>query len=164
MKTDLRVTKYNPKFRDVSGKYLKNEWTAFSDVGKYFTGDLFLIEEYYSMENKYIKAVEYFFRLNNVDRVTVVGLEKYDIESKVLDETMQDVGEKVENSATFHVRDLSSLLKLILREYLWCELHSPDEAVKVKFGYDYYMYFYSKRANIYDELLNGISEIGLFVD
>jgi uncharacterized protein YydD (DUF2326 family) len=32
----LRTTKYNPEFRNDQGYYIKDEWTAVSDIGNIF--------------------------------------------------------------------------------------------------------------------------------
>ena len=34
----FRVTKYDPRFRDPSGAYMREEWTAVSDIGRTFGG------------------------------------------------------------------------------------------------------------------------------
>ena len=161
MQTDLRVTKYNPQLRDSSGKHLKDEWTSYSDVGKYFDGVLFEIEQYYEVENKYINAIIAFFEANDIDNVKVENLEKFDLDDKI-DDSMKEIFSKIENSSVIQLKSLQGLLKLILREYLWCELKSLDDGVKIKFGYDYYMYFYSKKG--IESIMNKVCDIGLYVD
>ena len=31
-----RITKYNPEFRDEEGRYILDEWTSVTDIGKEF--------------------------------------------------------------------------------------------------------------------------------
>lgn len=36
--TAFEVMKYNPKYRDSYGSYLKDEWTSYSDISELFDG------------------------------------------------------------------------------------------------------------------------------
>ena len=52
-----RITKYNPKYRQLDGKYLNNEWTSYSDIGKKYNGKLFTMQNYIEVENSYVTAI-----------------------------------------------------------------------------------------------------------
>jgi hypothetical protein len=88
-------------------------------------------------------------------------LEKKDLNDRI-DASMKEVYSKIENGSVVPLDRLSDLLKLILREYLWCELVSLDEDVSVTFGYDYYMYFHSNTD--IEGIVKKIEDIGLYVD
>ncbi len=52
-----RISKYNPKFRSFTGKYINDEWTSISDIGKIYNNKEFTKKEYIITENKYISAI-----------------------------------------------------------------------------------------------------------
>ncbi len=58
--TAFEVMKYNPKFRNLEGHYLKKEWTEF-EIGKIFDGVELIYEDYKVVEDKYILAFQYLF-------------------------------------------------------------------------------------------------------
>ena len=41
-----RIAKYNPKYRNNKGAFVKNEWTSFSDIDKIFNGKKLTLENY----------------------------------------------------------------------------------------------------------------------
>ena len=48
------IVKYRPEFYDKKGRYQKDEWTSFSDVGKEYEGRIVTMEEYLEIENRFI--------------------------------------------------------------------------------------------------------------
>ena len=50
MKNEYRITKYNPKFRNNIGHYLRDEWIDYSEIGKFFMDEEFTYEEYIKKE------------------------------------------------------------------------------------------------------------------
>lgn len=40
-KLELQITKYDPQYRDEMGIYLRDEWTAISQIGDTFEGESF---------------------------------------------------------------------------------------------------------------------------
>ena len=70
------ITKYNPLFRDEARRYLKEDWTAISDIGKSYEGKTLTIDGYKQVEDSYIKAIELimeyleipFFSIDHVSR------------------------------------------------------------------------------------------------
>ena len=52
-----RITKYNPKYRNSSGAYLKDGWTSISDIGTIYNGKKSTLKEYFKIEEAYVKAI-----------------------------------------------------------------------------------------------------------
>lgn len=131
-----RITKYDPKLRDMDGCYIRDEWTEFGDVGiKKCT-----LEEYEAMEAFYIDAVMKFAVCLNIEGLQCFGVEKHDEPDEMdMPSAWRALYNKVTLGATVVIADLPILLKLILRNYLWCKL-GCDERMFVHFGYDYYMF------------------------
>ncbi|MBK7468927.1 MAG: hypothetical protein IPJ43_20270 [Saprospiraceae bacterium] len=44
--SSFEVMKYNPIYRDSSGKYIKDEWTDYSDIGKILNGVVLTFLDY----------------------------------------------------------------------------------------------------------------------
>ena len=73
----IRVTKYNPQYRDTNDVYTREEWTSFSDINKVFQGKLFSLNEYLLVEEKYIKAVKTILKEKNIKNLKIRDLEIY---------------------------------------------------------------------------------------
>jgi len=156
-----RVTKYNPQYRNKNGAYTKEEWTSISEIGKMYGDKLFELEEYLNYENAYISAVLIAMKANNVHSLKIKHFEEHYIESSDMPINDGDmVIDEIKNRKIINCANLEFLIKLILREIVWCKLVSDD--VLVHFGYDYYMYIISRKK--LDSEAKLISDLGLFVE
>ena len=155
-----RITKYNPNFRDEKGRYVKNDWSCFSDVGKTFEDGALTLDGYESVEVLYIEAILSFVKCMNIPYLECKDVEKDDeIEAVSKDESF--VYKQVKNNSKVNLKNLPVLLKLILRNYLWCRL-VYGEQMFVHFGYDYYMYV--GVAEGCEKVIKQIEASGLFVE
>lgn len=68
------ICKYDPQFRDSSGRYLRDEWTCPSEIGKTFEGREFTRNEYLEVEHAHISSVMHFFRATGLPRLRVCNL------------------------------------------------------------------------------------------
>ncbi|WHY94597.1 hypothetical protein QNK12_14495 [Neobacillus cucumis] len=128
-----RVTKYNPLHRDVNGSYKnQDEWTSYSEIGSKVSE-----EEYLKTEENYIIAIFSFMNEMNLDKMYLNALElNFDeVEKQNAPEFMSKMwlGKGVSK------QEIKELVKLTLREAIWCKLSYKKEFF-VHFGYDYYMY------------------------
>lgn len=119
-----RITKYNPSKR-IDGKYLIDEWTSFSDVGKVFNGSVLKLDEYATVESSYIEFLFNIMKYCNVENIKICQLEKM---SKVQWKDQQII-------TLFQVK---SFIQDCLREKCWAKLEA--ENFFIHFGYDYYVY------------------------
>ena len=158
-----RITKYNPKFRDHTGAYKKDDWISFSDIGKSFENKVLSAEGYLNTEEAYIEAISLFMDESRINALKVILLSKHKEPNKndvwyssSLLETYQSVSDDtmIEKPVALHVA------RLDLREYIWCKLES--EKMFVHFGYDYYMYIGSAKKPIH--IIPQIEALGLFVE
>jgi len=161
-----RITKFDPKFRDKYGRYIKNDWTSISDVNKVVNGQILSFESYLHVEDKYVQAVLDFSKYFSVPSLKIVGLEKYSETLKVSNERwyteeLKKVYSLIEEGLDVSNENIEYVCKLILRNDLWCKLEY-EKRMFIHFGYDYYMYIVSDGYN--EELLNKISDNGLFVE
>ncbi len=160
------VTKYDPAFRDENGYYTKDDWTSRSDIGKIYDGRSFTLELYLETEQKYIAAAKLFFQFHNCSAVLIGSLEKRAFsagESSFPDyEKANLVYHQMAENGIILLNDLDTVTRLILREYIWCELFcAQSKDIAVRFGYDYYMYFNSPLTM--EGLFKTIEEMGLFI-
>jgi hypothetical protein len=139
-----RVTKYDPSQSGPDGARTAQEWTSVSDLGRVFGGERLEAEAYLSVEDAYVEAVMAFFDESGAPHVRLDELE-YDPESAGEHAAHPGLGEPplpgvplVENQAVAR-DDLPAVVRLALREVLWCKLSAPS-GFFVHFGYDYYMY------------------------
>lgn len=116
----FRITKYNPIYR-VDGKYIIDEWTDYSDIGKRVT-----VEEYLRIEKKYVDFIEYIVSDLIIDGFYIECYEKYDKSCSWRDKQY------------IHHQEISSIISDVLRNKCWCKL--SNRKMYVHFGWDYYMY------------------------
>ena len=160
----FRITKYDPCFRNDSGKYLRNEWSSYYDIGKAFCDGILTKSEYLKKEEAYIQAVELLCDANELNSMRVVKLEKHcpqEIYTLLSREEKSFVND-MQNEMLVERHDMSKVCKMILREIVWAQLESTDESLRIEFGYDYYMYAICKVMS--EKLRKKIRESGLFVE
>ena len=72
-----RITKYNPRFRDHTGAYRKEDWISFSDIGMTFENKVLSATDYLSTEEAYIEAISLFMDESEVSTLEIVLLSKH---------------------------------------------------------------------------------------
>ncbi len=135
-----RITKYNPEFRDEKGRYILDEWTSVSDIGKAFSGNILSEKEYLKIESSYIKAIYLLFEENNVSALNIKSLEIYEGDETIpLKPEEREIISKITDNMTVNITDAEIIAKSVLRELMWCKLCARTD-FEIEFGYDYYMY------------------------
>lgn len=135
----FRITKYDPKCRNDKGVYEKKDWTSVYDVGKSYEGIEFDFNKYKHMEEVYIRVVINTMRLNSVDTFFITDLEKNDYKKYPdFSPEAKEYYDNLKNTQSVPEEKIDLLMKLILRELVWCKLSA--DTMFVHFGYDYYMY------------------------
>ena len=124
---EYRVSKYNPAFRDMDGRYLRDEWTAVSDIGRSFGGAVLTREDYQRVEDAYVATALGFLREAGCASLAVVGLENYGRCPSAPPE-----------GAVVAEPQLGDMIRSILRAEFWCLLEGGS--CFLHFGYDYYLY------------------------
>ncbi len=167
-----RITKYNPFFRDIDGRYTKSEWTSYSDIGKYYYDQRFEIEDYLAIEQKYINSLMLVLNEEKISTLKVMELEKRRtleqiekfMQSKnlLISDEGKSIFSSIKNGDLIDIKNIPHLIQLLLREILWCRLMSPLHNMIVEFGYDYYMYVNCDGINM--ELKSKIQDTGMFVE
>jgi hypothetical protein len=146
---EFRITKYDPHLRDERGRFLKDDWTSVSDVGRTFLGAELSLERYKTVELAYISVVQHFLEEAEVDFLQARGVENH----------RSADGVPQEGSLVRH-ESIPAVVGAMLREEFWCRLESTHAFVHV--GYDYYMY-----VGVSHECQNSVKfaqEQGLFVE
>lgn len=167
-----RISKYNPIYRDRNGIFQNDEWTAVSDIGKNYNNKEVSKEEYLEIEKKYIEALKIIMKEKGINKLIVKELEKEFTLSEVCKqlEEVQIVLSKeeryqfreIEEDYTIGDGKVEGILKLLLREGLWCKLINVEFNFSVEVGYEYYMYVIcSKLSNL---VINEIHNKGLFIE
>lgn len=144
----LRVSKYNPIYRDKGGVYSKDEWTSYSDIGKCFCNKTFTIEDYEDVETAYINTILKVSNAIGVKKFTLISLEKNKTLNELdhLSEGQKKCYSHLEENMRININEITITVKLLLREVVWGKLIS--ENLVIHFGYDYYMYLGVKNINI----------------
>lgn len=158
-----RVTKYDPKLRDETGRYMQDEWTDFSCVGIKINGQICTLEAYEAIENLYVNAVMQFVTCADIGFMECRYVEKNSaiFEDVDIPVSLRAMYDRVVDGVKISKADLPVLLKLLLRNYLWCKLELDDK-IFVHFGWDYYMYIgIAKECR---DVVEYVVKSGLFVE
>jgi len=126
-----RVTKYNPKFRNEQGVYLKDEWTEFGDIGRSFEGKILMEDEYLKTEDAYVKVLLSFLEEGHVDSLKIDREQNF--------RNIKYKGEILAKGQEYELKELEQIFRLILQGKLWCKFKNIDGSY-VDFGGDYYAY------------------------
>lgn len=160
-----RVTKYNPNFRDENGYYtLKEEWTCPSEIGKIINGKEFTLDEYLHVESAYVNTVIKFLTENKLSSLRILQLSILEISpeeksSLLFEPEFTEIN--LDEDAIVSIDEIRTICKMILRNYLGCQLYSKDNFF-VHFGWDYYMFIGS--AIKPTSAIQFATENGLFVE
>lgn len=125
MKFSYRITKYHKCLQEDKRILCSppKEWTSFADVGK----GIVSLDEYMKTESKYIRLILEICKLHKVKSLKIKELDNFNHLKQY------SSNQKISNEI-----ELIELLKLILREKIWCKLCSRN--CEFHFGYDYYLY------------------------
>ncbi|HDK7166223.1 TPA: hypothetical protein PTV44_000026 [Clostridium botulinum] len=163
-----RISKYNPKFRDEYGCYIKQEWTSISDVDEDINGAKVSLEEYLDTESRYIKVLNNILNDLSIEYLYVMELEKQDdiindnyaFEGFTTD--MIKMVSSVKEGQELDREKINYIIKAILREVFWCGLYSKTTHLIIKPGYDFYINIICPELSIC--VIENISELGLYIE
>jgi hypothetical protein len=124
---EYRVTKYDPAFRDRAGRYVRDEWTSFGDIGRPFGGVVLTREEYQRVEDAHVEAALAFLREAGCASLVAAGVENHAGSPLAPAEGDRLAG-----------LQLGEVVRRLLREEFWCRLEGDGCFLHV--GYDYYLY------------------------
>lgn len=150
---EYRITKYNPDQRNSQGFYMLDDWTDWSDIGKVYNKKVFVVDEYLKTEEKYIAIVKMIVFRKRIDVIQIKHLEMpfddADIVSLIKTMKEKKLNMRKEDMALYdeigkgkkkiHYDEIASIIRLLLRGFLWCEL-TYKKRIKIYTGYDFYMY------------------------
>lgn len=162
--TATRVSKYDPALR-IDGVFIGNEWTCYSDVGRTFGGALLTFEEYEHVEHAYVRAVELFLRHVGCTTVSLSSIERNTAPGRFIDRDrfLCAAYERTVEGVEIPTTATGDVVRLILRNHLWCVLSSTAPDASVRFGWDFYMYFDTGTAGLDPTLTEAIEALGLHV-
>lgn len=163
------ISKYNEKNYDENHKYLLKDWTSISDIGKVWMGEFLSKEKYMEVEDNYVEAVVDFFEWHNCfdfkfTRVRKLGYSDNDLFGEGV--RLKNFYDQFIEDMSLSKDDLRDSIRLALRGDLDVEIGCKNNMrLKINFGYDYYMYFYSPfDINDMQDLKAIINERNLFVN
>ena len=164
------ITKYNPIYRDEGRRYLKDDWTAISDIGKSYEGEILTIDGYKQVEDSYIKAIELIMAYLHIPFLLVDHVSRsFDVETftELNKDTRQlyaqdiiEIYHDVKNKDKLEKEQLNGFCRLLLREDIGADVFYPRK-MKVFIGYDYLMGIHTSKS--IDALIPTIEQLGLFV-
>jgi len=164
------ILKYSPK-NYKNRIYTVDEWTSRCEVGKYFNGKQFTIEEYLRVEQQHINVILSIMKAVQSKFVVIRYLEadKADIIESIQDSKFHDIDSPLlqsipllEVKKRIHPNEIPDIVRMALREYIYVELGDKEHKFKIQFGYDYYLYVACTLPK--EELQNIVAKEGLFLD
>jgi hypothetical protein len=151
---DYRISHYNESNKST-------QWTSVSDVVNENNFEE-TFEEYKATENKYINILKYLLDKNGIIKMKIYELEnnmvfENGIVEKLFDKNIFDEL-KIKNGNEYLVKDIVYIIRLCLREIIWCKI--VWENIYIHIGYDYYVYIGGLKIDkdyMENELKNGIT-------
>ncbi|MGB0766751.1 MAG: hypothetical protein ACPGYV_03470 [Phycisphaeraceae bacterium] len=140
-----RLTKYDPRYRDASGAYTRDEWTFFAQVGREVGGRTVTLDEYEAVEAAYIRVVCALVDLAAIGPYHVADPENAPYAA----------------GSNITLEQLSAVLRSLLREEYWCRL-SDSEGYFIHSGWDFYLYLGLPNTIVAPETI--AAEQGLFLE
>ncbi|NNU33980.1 hypothetical protein HK413_07110 [Mucilaginibacter sp. S1162] len=161
----LRISKYDPKYRDANGYYTKDEWTEYYQIDEFFTTEEIAYNEYLIVEDKYVTAITAFFKINDC-----IKIEISDKEFKLTNDKLSDghntyllnTFQNIQTKSIIEFDDLEPVIRLILRGFFWGKLRCLIKDISVEFGYDFYIYFNSMSFSA--DLIKEVNDLGLYIN
>lgn len=151
-----RITKYNPSFRDDNGAYLKDDWTAISDIGRSFDEGKLTPNEYKKNEDAYIIAIHLIMDYLSVPYLIITNVDIPDPTDEIFQkrikkfrefytEEMLDYYSKAKNNDKLNKEKVDFHCRFMLREDIYSEVHYPRK-MKVFIAYDYLMGIHTSKS------------------
>ncbi|HEV2069628.1 MAG TPA: hypothetical protein VGR26_07540 [Acidimicrobiales bacterium] len=122
----FRVSRYDPARHKSS-----QQWTAMSDVGREFDGEVLTMEKYEEVERSYLESIRWFMHDSGADQF-LIG----DVDWSPLAE---DTDRWIRDGLEVDPETAIAVCRLELREHLSFRLDSRNDFY-VHFGFDFYMY------------------------
>lgn len=165
------ISKYNPVFRNCDGRYLKEDWTAISDIGKVFDGIELMVEDYIKIENAYIKAIEIIMDYIELSSLKVCDVRKsfeFDIFNEIISnrkviytDDILETYKCAEKIKTLNLGEVDLFCRLMLREDIGAKVFYPRK-LKVFICYDYLMGINCSKS--IEKIIPQIENLGLYVE
>ena len=132
-----RLTKYDPNHRNHDGSYTKESWTSISDIGNVFEGEILTKEKYLQIETEYVDKLVEVFKESGLTEFHISEYSDYRDEPSIIsDNELLEL--KIKENESFSIEKLPLIIRLTLRDQIWCKISSPKAFIH--FGYDFYCY------------------------
>lgn len=167
-----RISKYSPIYRDERGRYLKDDWTSYADIGKKFNGNQLTLEEYINVERNYQKIVKRICEECEATTLVVKELERgFSVEEiknilikKEIELSEEDIRfiTDIKNGYLVSLDNLRKIVSFILKDCFWCKLECPTSKVTIEFGYDLYVYITCNE--ISKQTIQWVEKVGMYIE
>ena len=147
----IRITKYDPTYRDERGVFVGNDWTALSDVS---VANGPSVSEYLAIEENYCAVVLSIFESLSLSEATISGIEFYDDDmddyascdwyETYLDALKEFRSLNICKKTRVDIPMVKILLRMMLRDVVWMKVDFDDGAY-LRVGHDFYVNFGSPR-------------------
>lgn len=149
------IAKYSPACYDARGVCSQDEWSSFHDVNKQKGDGVLSLSEYLEVENNYIRTAIEILKKSDLQYLTIGYLEKSTFRTALFEDALSDRAElermfsECFTGMRVSVRSnkMIWLLKLCLREKIWCIFVNFAHKFELSFGYDYYMILHAAIPN-----------------
>ncbi|MEO8844311.1 MAG: hypothetical protein ABI704_22195 [Kofleriaceae bacterium] len=125
----IEINKYRPSLMR-QGRYLRDDWVSYSNIGEKFDGLTFTRTEYLRVENNYVAAIRSVCEFASISSVFAHDLERWDAADQDLtrhglDDVLDGSPQVTEGEELTGIR-LENVIRRCLREVAWLELIVPN--------------------------------------
>lgn len=133
----FRLSKYDPKLRTPDGRYGRNEWTSFCDIGREFYDGVLTLSKYQETEDLYVAAIRSFLQTAGISGMVIDAFESTSEDKRDISQYLTPAESK--NDCEVSIDVIDQIVRLCLREIVWVRLSGPNDTY-LHFGYDFYAY------------------------
>lgn len=133
----FRLSKYDPTLRTREGRYGRNEWTSFGDIGREFYDGLLTLSKYQETEDRYVTAIRSFLQTAGITGMVIDAFESTSDDKCDIHQHLKPT--ELRNDCELSIDVIEQIVRLCLREIIWVKLSGPNESY-LHFGYDFYAY------------------------
>ncbi|MFA1642813.1 hypothetical protein AB5N96_08100 [Chryseomicrobium imtechense] len=166
------ISKYDPRLRDKSRRYFKEDWTGVGDIGKVYEGEKLTVSDYLKVEDTYVSVIEAILTVMNIPKLHVTNLRRvYSLKELwkyhghhegLYDSKMIDYFSRAEGKKVVKKQEVETLIRLLLREDLTYLRMGYKDDLTIIIGYDYLMAV--ETSVPIDSVISEIEQKGLFVE
>ena len=161
---------YNYELSKYKNDELANEWTSICDINKIFNMKKLTNDMYLEVETNYIESIKMIMQKFSINSLIVMDLEKnsslylQELTNNypmLFKENLIATFDKIKEGMVLKDTDLDIVLRLNLREIIYCNLYSDKRHFVIRPNMDFYIEMICPKLD--KTIISGIEKLSLYL-